>query len=209
VINYPSNEVSTRASTSALPHTLLPHTLLHNLLHDLHHILLHNLLHICILLHRYPRRKAASRSGVHRLRYTHHYHHTVCYTIHLISYYMIYNTGVIYYTIYYAVYYTVYYTGTRGGWRRRARQPRGLLRAAPRHSQMPADRALRAGKSISGFDRLRVGWPYGLGWTTALSSSGEGHKTRRCRRVTYPESDITKYTKYTKIKDFGTRNDSR
>ena len=29
---------------------------------------------------------------------------------------------------------------------------------------------------------------------------GEGHKTRRCRRVTYPESHITKYTRYTKIR---------
>jgi len=28
----------------------------------------------------------------------------------------------------------------------------------------------------------------------------EGHKTRRCRRVTYPESYITKYAAYTKIK---------
>ena len=35
-------------------------------------------------------------------------------------------------------------------------------------------------------------------WTTALCSSGEGHKTRRCRRVTYPESYITKYTTYSK-----------
>ena len=39
---------------------------------------------------------------------------------------------------------------------------------------------------------------YGLGLgvyrTTALCSSGEGYKTRRCRRVTYPESYITKYT---------------
>ena len=29
-------------------------------------------------------------------------------------------------------------------------------------------------------------------------SSGEGHKTRGCRRVTYPESCITKNTTYTK-----------
>ena len=28
---------------------------------------------------------------------------------------------------------------------------------------------------------------------------GEGQETRRCRRVTYPESYITKYTTYTKI----------
>jgi hypothetical protein len=34
-------------------------------------------------------------------------------------------------------------------------------------------------------DRLRVGWR---------------HETRRCRRVTYPESYITKYTSYTKTK---------
>jgi len=29
---------------------------------------------------------------------------------------------------------------------------------------------------------------------------GEGHTTRRCRRVTYPELYITKYTTYTKIR---------
>ena len=29
--------------------------------------------------------------------------------------------------------------------------------------------------------------------------SGEGHKTRRCRRVTYPESYVTKYTTFTEI----------
>ena len=34
-----------------------------------------------------------------------------------------------------------------------------------------------------------------------LCSSGEGHKTRRCRRVTYPESYITKHTTYTKTSD--------
>ena len=33
--------------------------------------------------------------------------------------------------------------------------------------------------------------------------AGEGHTTRRCRRVTYPESYITKYTAYTKIMDDG------
>ena len=32
-----------------------------------------------------------------------------------------------------------------------------------------------------------------------LMRLGEGHKTRRCRRVIYPESYITKYTTYTKI----------
>jgi len=30
-------------------------------------------------------------------------------------------------------------------------------------------------------------------------SLGGGHKTRRCRRVTYPESYITKYTTHIKI----------
>jgi hypothetical protein len=48
-------------------------------------------------------------------------------------------------------------------------------------------------------DRIRVGWPY-----------GEGHKTKRCRRkpldsstrrVTYPESYITKSTTFTKNKN--------
>ena len=33
----------------------------------------------------------------------------------------------------------------------------------------------------------------------ALLFSGEGHKTRRCRRVTYPESYITKYATHPKI----------
>ena len=32
-----------------------------------------------------------------------------------------------------------------------------------------------------------------------VGSSGVGYKARRCRRVTYPESYITKYTTYTKI----------
>ena len=45
-------------------------------------------------------------------------------------------------------------------------------------------------------DGLRVGW---------LAETGEGHRTRRCRRVTYPESYITKYTPYTRTKsrDYG------
>jgi len=48
------------------------------------------------------------------------------------------------------------------------------------------------GFQVKQLDRLRVG----------LCSSGEGHKTRRCRRVTYPESYITKYSTYTKINPF-------
>ena len=34
-------------------------------------------------------------------------------------------------------------------------------------------------------DRHKVGW---------LKRTGEGHRTKRCRRVPYPESNITKYT---------------
>ena len=30
----------------------------------------------------------------------------------------------------------------------------------------------------------------------------KGHRTRRCRRITYPESYITKYTTYTKKEGF-------
>ena len=34
----------------------------------------------------------------------------------------------------------------------------------------------------------------------ARDSRREGHKTRRCRRVTYPETHVTKYTTYTQNK---------
>ena len=63
-------------------------------------------------------------------------------------------------------------------------------------------------KTIMCSDRLgvKLGTTGSRGWTTAMCSSGEGHKTRcrkpfdsSTRRVTYPESYITKYTTYTKI----------
>ena len=46
----------------------------------------------------------------------------------------------------------------------------------------------------------RLDPPYDWSPSAVIDSGlGEEHTTRRCRRVTYPESFITEYTTYTKI----------
>ena len=57
------------------------------------------------------------------------------------------------------------------------------------------------GFQVEVLDRLRVGWPYGICGRDTRQEDVEKPFDSSTRRVTYPESYITKYTTYTKIKE--------